>query len=45
MNFVFDIFLIYFQKTDYNLIDPREYIRNINSISFYFLDRDNIFLR
>jgi hypothetical protein len=44
MNFAFDILLIYFQEADYNPIDPRGYIRDTNSISFYFLDRDNIFL-
>jgi hypothetical protein len=44
MNFVFDIFLIYFQEADYNLINPRGYTRDINSILFYLLGRDNIFL-
>jgi hypothetical protein len=44
MNFVFDIFLIYFQETDYNFIDPRGYTRDTNNILFYLLDRDNIFL-
>jgi hypothetical protein len=45
MNFVFDIFLIYFQEADYNLVDPWGYIKDINNISFYLFDRDNIFLQ
>jgi hypothetical protein len=45
MNLAFDIFLIYFQEADYNPINPRGYTRNTDSILFYFLDQDNIFLR